>query len=429
MIPQSVKGHRRRMVAGATARSGLHDHNAQRSLARRISACLALCLILVPGVFFQGQAASLPPIEGPTERAVGWQSNGIAVSNVLQTERLDAPTLLASVDCPTEFEKEVVRLINEERASRGLGTLSIDVRLLEAARLHSEDMAGNDYFSHTSQDGRSFTQRINDAGYPWRSAGETIAAGYSTPAAVVQGWMNSSGHRAILLGSSYEHVGIGYAYRAGSTYGHYWTGDFASSRDAGEAPAGCGTFSDVPEDHWAFGYIEALALSGITEGYGDGTFRPGNPVTRAEMAVFLERGMRGQAYEPPSANGNVFDDVSQNYWAAAWIEGLYADGITSGCGSTPLRFCPEAQVTRAEMAVFLERAKNWPDVYQPPPAGGTIFQDVPKTYWGASWIECLYADGITSGCASSPLRYCPENAVTRAEMAVFLVRAFEIPLP
>jgi hypothetical protein len=81
------------------------------------------------------------------------------------------------------------------------------------------------------------------------------------------------------------------------------------------------------------------------------------------------------------------------------------------------------------MAVFLERAMHWPDAFSPPSGSGTIFDDVAGGYWAVDWIEKLYSDGITSGCASDPLMYCPEDLVTRAQMAVFLVRTFGLPIP
>lgn len=148
---------------------------------------------------------------------------------------------------------------------------------------------------------------------------------------------------------------------------------------------------------------------------------PEDPVTRAQMAVFLGRGIHGSEFTPPSASG-IFEDVPVNYWAAKWIEQFYSDGITGGCGTNPLRYCPEDLVTRAQMAVFLLRSKHGSS-YTPPAASG-IFADVPVTYWAANWIEQLYNEGITGGCASGPLRYCPEASVTRAQRAVFIVRTF-----
>lgn len=156
---------------------------------------------------------------------------------------------------------------------------------------------------------------------------------------------------------------------------------------------------------------------------------PEDPVSRAQMAIFLERGMRGAAFTPPGASGSVFADVSVDYWAADWIEQLYEDGITGGCSTNPLMYCPEQDVKRSEMAVFLERGMHWPAPFSPPSGAGTLFADVPGTYWAVDWIEALYADGITGGCSASPLMYCPEDSVTRAQMAVFLVRAFDLPMP
>jgi hypothetical protein len=139
------------------------------------------------------------------------------------------------------------------------------------------------------------------------------------------------------------------------------------------------------------------------------------------MAVFLLRGKYGSSYSPPAASGNMFNDVSSDYWAAAWIEQLAREGITQGCGNN--YYCPEANVTRDQMAVFLLRAK-YGGSYAPPVARGTMFVDVPASYWAAAWIEQLVTEGITAGCGSG--NYCPALPVTRDQMAVFLVRTFNL---
>ncbi len=106
----------------------------------------------------------------------------------------------------------------------------MDARLRAAARGHSQDMAANNYFSHTSLDGRTFDQRIGEAGYtgafPW---GENIAAGQSTPEAVVTGWMASPGHCTNIMSAGYKAIGVGYGFSSSSTYRHYWTQDFGGS--------------------------------------------------------------------------------------------------------------------------------------------------------------------------------------------------------
>jgi hypothetical protein len=184
------------------------------------------------------------------------------------------------------------------------------------------------------------------------------------------------------------------------------------------------TFSDVPYTQWAWSWIERLYSSGITTGCGINpkAYCPDQTVTRAQMAVFLERGKNGSSYTPLGATG-IFDDVPTSYWAAGYIEQLYNDGITTGCATSPLKYCPENPVTRDQMAVFLLRAK-YGKTYTPPPATG-IFNDVPTSHWAAAWIEQLYNEGFTNGCGGN--NYCPSNIVNRAQMAAFLVRTFGLP--
>jgi len=186
-------------------------------------------------------------------------------------------------------------------------------------------------------------------------------------------------------------------------------------------------FVDVPFTYWAAGWVERLYDSGITNGcaLNPPRYCPDQSVTRAQMAVLLGRALHGASYVPPPASGSLFADVPASYWASGWIEQLYSDGLTAGCSTTPLLYCPEGTLTRAEMAVFLVRAVHG-SAFTPPPATG-IFSDVQTGYWAAAWIEQLYRDGLTTGCATAPLRYCPEGSLTRAQTAVFLGRTFNLP--
>ncbi|MFI9816073.1 CAP domain-containing protein [Saccharothrix variisporea] len=120
-------------------------------------------------------------------------------------------------------EAKVFNLTNAERAAHGCPALGIDERLDKSARGHSEDMAAHNYFSHISQDGRTFADRIKAAGYPSPGA-ENIAAGQRTPEAVVKGWMESPGHRANILNCKLKTLGVGMA--RGGSYGIYWTQNF-----------------------------------------------------------------------------------------------------------------------------------------------------------------------------------------------------------
>ena len=133
---------------------------------------------------------------------------------------INIPTGSSSV---TEFESEVVRLVNEIRKSHGLQPLVQDWQLSRVARYKSEDMQKNNYFSHTSPTYGSPFNMMKSFGISYKTAGENIAKGYSSPKAVVDAWMNSSGHRANILNSSYTHIGVGYF-----ASGNYWTQMFKS---------------------------------------------------------------------------------------------------------------------------------------------------------------------------------------------------------
>ena len=188
----------------------------------------------------------------------------------------------------------------------------------------------------------------------------------------------------------------------------------------------CSLFEDVPTTYWASSWIERLYDAGITGGCAVNPLRycPESSVTRAQMAVFLLRGIHGSTYTPPAVGASTgFGDVPIGYWAAAWIKQLASEGITTGCGSG--NYCPEAPVSRAQMAVFLLRSEHGPSYIPPVAGGGTGFGDVPPDYWAAAWIKQLVTEGITAGCGTS--LYCPEAPVTRAQMAVFLVRTFGLP--
>ena len=121
-------------------------------------------------------------------------------------------------DNTLNYEKEVVRLVNEIRAENGLKELTYDWELSRVARYKSQDMKDNRYFSHTSPVYGSPFQMMKSFGIKYRTAGENIARGQTTPQIVVNAWMNSSGHRANILNSSFTKIGVGYV-----ASGNYWT--------------------------------------------------------------------------------------------------------------------------------------------------------------------------------------------------------------
>ena len=176
-------------------------------------------------------------------------------------------------------------------------------------------------------------------------------------------------------------------------------------------------FIDVAQEDSFHYFVERMRRDGITAGCGGGRFCRNDTVTRAQMAVFLMKVEHGSEYEPPACTG-VFPDVPCASPYAGWVEQLAAEGITGGCGGG--EYCPDAAVTRAQMAAFILKTEHGAG-YVPPACTG-LFADVPCPSLFADWVERMRAEGITSGCQASPPDYCPESAVSRGQMAVFLTK-------
>lgn len=132
----------------------------------------------------------------------------------------ETPSAPAKTDAAAalDYERQVVELVNRQRANYGLQPLTISADLCAKARIKSQDMASNRYFSHTSPTYGSPFDMMRSLGISYSAAGENIAMGYATPSAVVTAWMNSSGHRANILSARYTTIGVGYV-----ASGNYWT--------------------------------------------------------------------------------------------------------------------------------------------------------------------------------------------------------------
>ncbi|WP_435204444.1 CAP domain-containing protein [Micromonospora sp. bgisy143] len=122
--------------------------------------------------------------------------------------------------------RQVVDLVNAERAKAGCKALTIDDKLMTAAQRHSQDQADHSKMSHTGSDGSDTGVRLDRVGYAWRTYGENVAWNQKTPTAVMDAWMNSSGHRANILNCAFTEIGVGIA----SSNGPYWTQVFAAPR-------------------------------------------------------------------------------------------------------------------------------------------------------------------------------------------------------
>ena len=168
--------------------------------------------------------------------------------------------------------------------------------------------------------------------------------------------------------------------------------------------------------------IEAIAALGITEGCNpplDDRYCPTRPVSRAEMAAFLVRAI-GDENNLPTYQG-YFPDVPPDAWYAGYVERLYDLGIVTGYLDGTYR--PATNVNRGEMAAFLVRAFGHTTELTDPVG---LFSDVDPAAWYAPDAELIYNLGITTGCSTSPLRYCPDTDVLRDQMASFLARALGI---
>ena len=128
--------------------------------------------------------------------------------------------------------QEVIDLVNIERTKAGCAPLQANMKLIAAAQGHSQDMALNDFFDHVGSNGSTVGQRISAQGYSYSTWAENIAAGYTTAAGAVSGWMNSSGHRDNILNCNFQETGVGYYYLPYDTgsenWFYYWTQVFAS---------------------------------------------------------------------------------------------------------------------------------------------------------------------------------------------------------
>jgi hypothetical protein len=158
-------------------------------------------------------------------------------------------------------------------------------------------------------------------------------------------------------------------------------------------------------------------------------------MSRAESAVFVERGIWGGGYTPPDPQEQVFSDVPLLEWYAKWAGALLNDGYTAGCGTDSLIFCPLEIHTRAEATVFFERMLHGMD-FVPEEPETQIYDDVPvgpEALWYSKWIMAAYTDGILEGCEDPKIHvegdFRPLEELTRAEGACMMSKVKSISTP
>jgi hypothetical protein len=184
-------------------------------------------------------------------------------------------------------------------------------------------------------------------------------------------------------------------------------------------------FADIPTDFWAFSAVNACLDAGIVRGYPDGLYHPEYSVTRDQMAVYIARALAGGDAEVPAGPETAtFPDVPTDHWAFKYVEYCHDQAVVQGYWDG---YHPDEVVNRAQMAVFIARALVAPsgDAAIPDPEPPPTFPDVPATHWAYKWIEYCHAQGVVEGYWDG---YRPEETVNRAQMAVYVQRAFQLPM-
>ncbi len=184
-------------------------------------------------------------------------------------------------------------------------------------------------------------------------------------------------------------------------------------------------FGDMPQSQWAYLDVYKTARAGIVQGYPDGTYHPEYAVTRDQMAVYIARALSGgEANVPPGPATATFNDVPADHWAFKYVEYCYAHGVVEGYDATT--YAPDVVVDRAQMAVYVARAIAGGDSSVPEGPATATFDDVPTDFWAYKYVEYCKANGIVQGY--DPVTYAPDVDVTRDQMAVYVARAFQLPL-
>jgi heat shock protein HslJ len=310
-----------------------------------------------------------------------------------------------------DFEQCLLGLINRDRIANGAGTLEMAYDLNPAVRAYSQKMAGEGDLRHMTSAERN--PILPDS---WNTWGENVAwhsvRNLPDCSTIHNMFMNSSGHRANILSSNKRFVSLGVYMGSNGT----WVTELFFNASDYEAPGvpGDGLFWD--DDISIFeSDIETLAAAGITSGCNPPTnnrFCPNDHLTRGQMAAMLVR-----ALDVTATNGTDFTDDNNSIFEPD-IEKLSAAGITAGCNPPANdRYCPTRGLTRGQMAAMLVRALDLSS------HDGTDFVDDNNSIFETD-IERLATAGITAGC-NPPAndRYCPDEKVTRGQMAAFLVRA------
>ena len=400
---------------------------------------------------------------------------GLLIALVLAA--LIASTVLASPAQAVSYSSEeiaFVQMLNDYRASNGLGALLVSDAASLACDRHNADMGKYGFFSHTTSGSDWFSvgalpwDRMAACGYDYNTAmGENIAAGYASASAVFAGWKSSSGHNANMLSPKYNVVGVSLVQVSGSRYGSYWTTDFGgyvdpSSHGLGSEPTTtaaptttttrpptttayvppttttttttvrptttttmrptttkvkpAATFSDVGGNTLYAQQIWYLADRGVISGFSNGTFGPNHKVTRQQFTKMIVLAL---GYEVPPIKACGFKDVAalpgsaDPLYPISYIAACAKAGIT--VGTTANTFSPYDQITRAQLITMVVRAAGLSD----PPAG----YRPPFDYFSPAhyqWARKAAYAGLLDGLAGLGPGFDFWAAASRGEVCLLL---------
>ncbi len=207
------------------------------------------------------------------------------------------------------------------------------------------------------------------------------------------------------------------------------------------------SFADVTPSVFYYWHVETMMHRNITGGCTATEYCPLGTVNRGQMAIFISKAVLGGnppmtgsgpngSWDCTDANPNHFTDIPDGVFYCPHVHWMWANGITAGCTTT--EYCPLETVNRGQMAIFIVRAMlggQPPGAYVDPDTGRSYdctdgqpnrFVDVSDSVFYCPHVHYMWARGITGGC--SPTQYCPLNSINRAQMAVFIVKAFHLLL-
>ena len=341
-----------------------------------------------------------------------------------------------------DFAQEVIELTNKARWENGqLSPLKRQDNLMNASMWYAQWMADNNHFDHTEPGGRTASQRATDFGYNWNSFAENIGAGYTTPQTAVNGWMDSSGHRANILNSGLREIGAGYAFNNNYTpiinenpvnLKTTWVQNFGKRNNIYPVVINREALSTDSREVSLYVYGQGYATSmrfrnengawSSWENYNPNkswTLSEGNGTKTVSVEI-----TNGTSEGTVSSSDTIilglscFPDIPLTNEFNTYICNLKNDNVIGGYPDGTYK--PNNLVNRGAMAKFMINGSGMPINTNCPQ-----FSDIPADYEFANMIRTLKCNGVISGYPDGT--YKPNNKVNRGAMAKFIKNGFNIP--